>query len=60
MNLFKTLEKRNKLEILKLEVRLNKRQKIKQLFNKLGISADLTFKKLFKASYFKKNSLTLF
>jgi len=31
-----------------MEVRLNKRQKIKQSFNKLGISADLTFKKLFK------------
>ena len=31
-----------------MEVRLNKRQKMKQLFDKLGIKAELTFKKLFK------------
>ncbi len=31
-----------------MEVRLNKREKIKQLFKSLGIRAELTFKKLFK------------
>jgi hypothetical protein len=37
-----------------MEVRLNKRQKLKQLFAKLGIKADLTFKSLFKPAIAKK------
>ena len=37
-----------------MEVRLNKRQKIKQLFTKLNIKADLTFKNLFKPAIAKK------
>lgn len=45
---------RKKLEYLRMEVRLNKRQKMKQLFAKLGIKADLTFKKLFKPNFAKK------
>lgn len=60
MNLFEMLEKRNKLEILRMEVRLNKRQKIKQFFSKLGISSDLTFKKLFKPAISKKILLHYF
>jgi len=40
--------KRKKFELLRMEVRLNKRQKMKQLFKTLGIRPDLTFKKLFK------------
>ena len=43
-----------KFEILRMEVRLNKRQKIKQLFAKLGIKSDLTFKGLFKPAISKK------
>ena len=35
-------------------MRLNKRQKIKQLFNKLAIKSDLSFKSLFKAATAKK------
>jgi len=31
-----------------MEIRLNKRQKIKQLFKTLGIKSDLTFKSLFR------------
>lgn len=46
--IFTTLEKRKKLEILRMEVRLNKRQKIKKLFETLGIKSDLTFKSLFR------------
>ena len=46
--------RRKKLEILRMEVRLNKRQKIRQLFNKLGIKTELTFKKLFKPAISKK------
>src|SRR3989339_15194 len=44
----------NKLEVLRMEVRLNKRAKMKQLFKKLDIKTDLTFKKLFKPAISKK------
>jgi hypothetical protein len=53
-HLFKTFEMRHKLEFLRMEVRLNKRAKIKQLFKTLNINADLTFKKLFKPAIAKK------
>ncbi len=43
-----------KFELLRMEVRLNKRAKIKQLFKKLNIKTDLTFKKLFKPAISKK------
>ena len=45
---FNKLKKRKMLEVLRMEVRLNKRDKIKQLFKTLGIKAELIFKKLFK------------
>ncbi len=49
LNVLKSLRTNNKkLEVLRMEVRLNKRQKMKHLFDKLGIKAKLTFKKLFK------------
>ena len=55
LNLFKNFQKRDRrLEVFRMEVRLNKRAKIKQLFAKLGIKADLTFKKLFKPAISKK------
>ena len=55
LDLYQVLKKRTKkFEILRMEVRLNTRKKIKQLFGKLGISADLTFKKLFKPAISKK------
>ncbi len=43
-----------KFELLRMEVRLNKRTKIRQLFKKLNIKTDLTFKKLFKPAISKK------
>jgi hypothetical protein len=53
--LFKKLKKRKKkFELLRMEVRLNKRQKIKQLFAKLNIKHDLSFKKLFKPAIARK------
>jgi hypothetical protein len=52
--LSKTFKKRNKLEFLRMEVRLNKRAKIKQLLGALGVKADITFKKLFKPAIAKK------
>jgi hypothetical protein len=60
LNLFESLQKRNKFEVLRMEVRLNKRQKLKQLFKKLNIKADLTFKKLFKPAISKKVLLHYF
>jgi hypothetical protein len=53
-HLFKMFERRYKLEFLRMEVRLNKRAKIKLLFKILKIKADLTFKKLFKPAIAKK------
>ena len=52
--------KRKKFEILRMEVRLNTRKKIKQLFRKLGIKSELTFKKLFKPAIAKKVLLHYF
>ncbi len=54
LKLFPELQKRNKFEILRMEVRLNKRQKMKSLFAKLGIKSDLSFKRLFKPAISKK------
>lgn len=55
LNLFPELAKRKKkFEVLRMEVRLNKRQKMKQLFGKLGIKSNLTFKSLFKTATAKK------
>ncbi len=45
---------RNKLEFLRMEVRLNKREALKRLLTKLNIKADLTFKSLFKPAIAKK------
>lgn len=61
ISLFKKLQKRStKFEVLRMEVRLNRRAKIKQLFTKLGIKTDLTFKKLFKPAISKKVLLHYF
>lgn len=55
LNLFPQFaERKKKLEILRMEVRLNKRQKMKQLFAKLVIKSDFTFKSLFKPNISKK------
>lgn len=50
LNLFETFQERQRFEVLRMEVRLNKRQKIAQLFNKLGITSELTFKNIFNAT----------
>lgn len=47
LNLFKTFKERKRLEVLRMEVRLNKRQKITQLFRILKIESELTLKNLF-------------
>lgn len=47
LNLFEPFKERKRLEVLRMEVRLNKRQKIQQLFRTLGIQSKLTLKDLF-------------
>lgn len=57
LNLFEALQetrRRKKCEILRMEVRLNTRKKITQLFKKLSLKNNLTFKKLFKPAIAKK------
>jgi hypothetical protein len=54
LNLLDAFKKRKKFEILRMEVRLNKRAKIAQLFEQLGIRTKLTFAGLFKTSISKK------
>lgn len=47
LNLFDGITERKKLEVLRMEVRLNTRQKMKQLFKALQIEKELTFQNLF-------------
>lgn len=53
LNLFDN-EKREPFEVLRMEVRLNKRDKIKRLFKDLNIETELHFKNLFSKSISKK------
>lgn len=54
LELFERFKKQKKFELLRMEVRLNKRQKAKSLFKKLGIKSDFTFKSLFKVAIAKR------
>ncbi len=54
LSFFDIFKKRKNFEILRMEVRLNKRPKIKQLFNSLAIKSDLNFKSLFKPAIARK------
>jgi hypothetical protein len=54
LGLFDTIKEKKRFEVLRMEVRLNKRQKIRQLFNTLGIRSELTFKSLFDPTLSKK------
>lgn len=47
LNLFEPFKERKRLEVMRMEVRLNKRQKIGHLFRTLGITSDLSLKNLF-------------
>lgn len=50
LSLFEPFKERKRLEVMRMEVRLNKRQKIGQLFRTLGIKSELTLKSLFSSS----------
>ena len=53
--LLNMLQKRQKkFEVLRMEVRLNQRKKIKHMLAKLDMETELTFKKLFKPALSKK------
>lgn len=53
-NIIRNLRSKKKLEILRMEVRLNNRKRIRHLFKKLTIKAELNFKSLFKPAISKK------
>lgn len=53
LHLFEHLNKK-RLEVFRMEVRLNSRQKMKQLFPTLSIETSLTFQSLFTASISQK------
>lgn len=71
LNLLDDFQRRKCFEVLRMEVRLNNRQKIRQLFRKLNICTELTYQNLFDPSISQKvllhyldeiesNRLTLF
>lgn len=47
LNLFDLLSQNKPFEVLRMEVRLNKRQKIKQILKKIGINTEVIFTNLF-------------
>lgn len=50
LNIFDIFQKRRQFELLRMEVRLNNRQKMKQLFKTLKIEKELTFQNLFSSN----------
>lgn len=54
LNLFETFQERKRFEVLRMEVRLNKRQKIGQLLKSLGITSEITYKNMFNVSVSQK------
>ena len=54
LNLFEPFQERKRFEVLRMEARLNKRQKIKQLLKVLSISAEPTYKNLFNIKVSQK------
>lgn len=50
LNLFEKFIEKKRLEVLRMEVRLNNRQKIRQLFKTLKIEKELTFQNLFSSN----------
>lgn len=58
--LFKELPLSKPFEVLRMEVRLNRRQKLKQVLKSAGISVEPTFKELFSKQISKKILLYYF
>lgn len=49
LNLFDTLQERTPFEVLRMEVRLGTRQKIRQIIKSIGLDIEPTFKSLFRS-----------
>lgn len=54
LNLFEQISVQKPFEVLRMEVRLNQRQKIQQIFRKVGLEIEPTFQNLFKEEIAKK------
>lgn len=54
LNLFNSIERKEPFEVLRMEVRLNKRDKIKRLFKELDIETELDFQNMFSKSISQK------
>lgn len=54
LNLFQTKSIKKPFEVLRIEARLNKRQKIKQILNKIGLDIEPNFQNLFKKDISQK------
>jgi len=54
LDLFEALQERKQFEVLRMEVRLNNRQKTRKLFRTLGIEAELNFKEMLSTSISRK------
>lgn len=50
LSLLDELKRRRQFEVLRMEVRLNQRQKIKKVLSGLGIHTDISFKSLYHSS----------
>lgn len=54
LNLFETLQIKKPFEVLRMEVRLNKKPKLKQILKKVGINQEPTFQLLFSKEIAQK------
>jgi hypothetical protein len=54
LNLFDRLTKKTPLEVLRMEVRLGSRQKLRQILSKIGLDIDPTFSAVFKQEVAQK------
>lgn len=54
LNLFEEIKKIEMFEVLRMEVRLNNRQKTRSLFKTLGLSTNLTFREMFSFAISQK------
>ena len=54
LGLFETITKRKPFEVIRMEVRLGKKQKLKQILSAIGLDIELTFKNLFSRDVSQK------
>ena len=54
LSIFDFLKKQRPLEVLRMEVRLGKRQKIKQIFSKIGFKGEINFRNVFDSQISQK------